>query len=289
MLFATNKNPHNDARIPVLNFYYEVLDEIRSKLIDEIPLPETPEDNVEDPFDLISQIEIEIGEALIDALLVKINVTQCAITKIGTDILLEVTTDKHRVVRNKEEFLSQKKELESKEPPLARYLKYLKVLMKGIYEIEKTTVQMESFETNWSDYNSIALSLDSIHEYSAEGTREISPLHYFLFTSDAVTELRKKIKRVIRKKELELQEVKIQKLGTVYLIGSHEGRILKIGYTKNLEQRLRQLQNGCAHKLEIIKTKTGDFQTEKEELRKARNFRIQGEWFTWDNSIISNF
>ena len=77
--------------------------------------------------------------------------------------------------------------------------------------------------------------------------------------------------------------------GTVYLIGSYGGRILKIGHTKNLEQRLKQLQSGCAHKLEIIKAKTGDFQAEKEELRKARNFRIQGEWFTWDNSIISNF
>lgn len=80
-----------------------------------------------------------------------------------------------------------------------------------------------------------------------------------------------------------------KKIGTVYLIGSEKAKILKIGYTKSLEQRLKQLQANSSYQLRVIKEKPGTVEAEKIELTKAKEFRIQGEWFTWNDSIIENF
>lgn len=86
-----------------------------------------------------------------------------------------------------------------------------------------------------------------------------------------------------------LNEVAKEK-GIVYLIGSEKGKILKIGYTnRDLKIRLQELQSGSAYKLEVIKVRGGTRETEKQELRRAKAFRIQGEWFTWDQSIIDGF
>ena len=80
-----------------------------------------------------------------------------------------------------------------------------------------------------------------------------------------------------------------EKYGTVYLIGSEDKRILKIGFTRNLEQRLKQLQSGKAYTLTVIKSKPGTLEIERKALEAAKRFNIQGEWFTWDDSIIENF
>lgn len=78
--------------------------------------------------------------------------------------------------------------------------------------------------------------------------------------------------------------------GTIYLIGNRENNTLKIGFSENsVQARLAAFQVSCAHRLEIIKTKKGDLQDERELLEKFKEFNIRREWFRWDNSIIDGF
>lgn len=78
--------------------------------------------------------------------------------------------------------------------------------------------------------------------------------------------------------------------GIVYLIGNRENNTLKIGFTKNdVRTRLAAFQVSCAHRLEIIKTKKGSLQDEKELLKRFKEFNIRREWFNWDDFIIENF
>lgn len=78
--------------------------------------------------------------------------------------------------------------------------------------------------------------------------------------------------------------------GTVYLIGNRENNTLKIGFTTNdVRTRLAAFQVSCAHQLEVLKTKKGNLQDEGELLERFKKFKIRGEWFTWNDSIIENF
>ena len=90
-------------------------------------------------------------------------------------------------------------------------------------------------------------------------------------------------------KEIVRQQKELSDVGTVYLIGSRQANLLKIGYTKNLEQRLANLQSKSVHRLEIIKTKLGTLEDEKDALKKAYRFKLRGEWFNWDDSIVEDF
>jgi len=75
----------------------------------------------------------------------------------------------------------------------------------------------------------------------------------------------------------------------VYLIGNRRDNLIKIGISQDVRQRLRALQTTHKTPLEILATKQGSFDTEKELHRKFSQFRRHGEWFTWDDSIIANF
>ena len=86
-----------------------------------------------------------------------------------------------------------------------------------------------------------------------------------------------------------LQDEVAKEKGLVYLIGNEERRILKIGYTRNLEQRFQHINSRSAYAFELIKTKAGTRETEKQSLLNARKFRIGNELFAWDDSIIENF
>lgn len=56
---------------------------------------------------------------------------------------------------------------------------------------------------------------------------------------------------------------------------------LKIGFTKkSLEGRLLQLQTGCPFDLELVTTRKGTMNDEKEIQRRVSSFRVRGEWFT---------
>lgn len=86
-----------------------------------------------------------------------------------------------------------------------------------------------------------------------------------------------------------LQDEVAKEKGLIYLIGNEERQILKIGYTRNLEQRFSYLNSRSAYAYKLIKTKAGTRETEKQALMNAKKFRIGNELFAWDNSIIENF
>lgn len=74
----------------------------------------------------------------------------------------------------------------------------------------------------------------------------------------------------------------------IYLI-SHSDTFLKIGYTKNINKRLSQLQVSSPVKLELYHLIDGDVNLEKELHFIFKNLRTQGEWFNFDNSILQYF
>lgn len=77
--------------------------------------------------------------------------------------------------------------------------------------------------------------------------------------------------------------------GIVYLLGNEQVGFLKIGCTMDLEQRFRYLQSNSAYFWTVIKAKEGYHDRERIELLKAKRFRIHGELFVWDRSIIEGF
>ena len=102
---------------------------------------------------------------------------------------------------------------------------------------------------------------------------------------EAILEAQFAVQRLGRK----LQDEVAKEKGLVYLIGNEERQILKIGYTRNLEQRFRYINSRSAYAFELIKTKAGTRETEKQSLLNARKFRIGNELFAWDDSIVENF
>lgn len=90
---------------------------------------------------------------------------------------------------------------------------------------------------------------------------------------------------------LGIPEIKTKKIadGVVYLIGNKSAGILKIGYSTNVDQRLKTLQRGCAFELGIIKTKKGTLTDEQQLLERFKKHRLKGEWFKWCDHIVSQF
>ena len=101
----------------------------------------------------------------------------------------------------------------------------------------------------------------------------------------AILEAEFAVQRLGRKLQNEVAKEK----GLVYLIGNEERRILKIGYTRNLKQRFQHINSRSAYAFELIKTKAGTRETEKQSLLNARKFRIGNELFAWDDSVVENF
>jgi uncharacterized protein YejL (UPF0352 family) len=100
----------------------------------------------------------------------------------------------------------------------------------------------------------------------------------------ALTDLCGKLIQTKVETEIEIRDAKL-----VYLVGNKEGKILKIGITNNLKQRLANLQNSSPYELHVIKTKPGNINTETELLERFKTFVLRGEWLIWDDSIIENF
>ena len=66
-----------------------------------------------------------------------------------------------------------------------------------------------------------------------------------------------------------------------YLIQNTSNHHLKIGYTsRNIKQRLGQLQTGSSEKLIVLATISGNLTTERALHKRFRKFRLHGEWFS---------
>jgi len=74
----------------------------------------------------------------------------------------------------------------------------------------------------------------------------------------------------------------------IYLI-SYENQFIKIGYTKNINKRLSQLQVSSPVKLEVLHLIDGDVTIEKKLHVLFKDLRTSGEWFKFDSSILEYF
>jgi len=75
-------------------------------------------------------------------------------------------------------------------------------------------------------------------------------------------------------------KIKESDKGFVYVIGSLTKNICKIGFSKNPERRISEIQTSCPHPLELILSFEGDMRTEKRLHRKYIQYKTHGEWFT---------
>lgn len=75
----------------------------------------------------------------------------------------------------------------------------------------------------------------------------------------------------------------------VYFIGTElrVGRPVKIGFTENLAQRLRNLQTASPQPLQVLATVAGTPALERAYHRRWRARRTSGEWFTLGDCIIA--
>lgn len=69
----------------------------------------------------------------------------------------------------------------------------------------------------------------------------------------------------------------------IYFIQSKQ--YVKIGFSDNPESRLRDLQTGSPHKLKLLATMPGCYQTETELHKVFADRRINGEWFRYDGML----
>tara|TARA_R110000772_G_scaffold238624_1_gene350604 strand:- start:123 stop:596 length:474 start_codon:yes stop_codon:yes gene_type:complete len=74
----------------------------------------------------------------------------------------------------------------------------------------------------------------------------------------------------------------------IYLV-AHLDQFVKIGFTKNINKRLIQLQISSPVKLEVLHLIEGNVSLEKELHQKFKDFRVSGEWFNYDSSILEYF
>ncbi|MCP4336644.1 MAG: hypothetical protein GY679_02205 [Mycoplasma sp.] len=67
--------------------------------------------------------------------------------------------------------------------------------------------------------------------------------------------------------------------GVVYFIGNQEEGNVKIGFSTDVNRRIKELQTSSPSKLKILKTFPGDISKERELHERFKEYRIKGEWF----------
>lgn len=78
----------------------------------------------------------------------------------------------------------------------------------------------------------------------------------------------------------------------IYLIGNKEEKVCKIGYTRNLEtlgKRLSSLRTGNHLKLEIFEIREGTRHLEKAIHFVLSEYRLEGEWFLFNEMVKNKF
>lgn len=72
----------------------------------------------------------------------------------------------------------------------------------------------------------------------------------------------------------------------IYFIEAVGANLLKIGFTeRDPEERLKELQTGCPHKLRLVATTFGDRETERLWHDEYADLRTSGEWFRLDDRL----
>lgn len=76
------------------------------------------------------------------------------------------------------------------------------------------------------------------------------------------------------------------KKGHIYFIQVGESGPIKIGFSSNVDQRLRTLQTGHTEKLKLLHSQIGTKADEGRLHNRFRNIHIKGEWFEADPSLL---
>ena len=71
----------------------------------------------------------------------------------------------------------------------------------------------------------------------------------------------------------------------VYFIKNESGKMVKIGYSKNPEKRLKMLERTLPMSLELVYFMPGSELREKRLHEKFSKYRIKGEWFIFSDEI----
>lgn len=80
---------------------------------------------------------------------------------------------------------------------------------------------------------------------------------------------------------------RITDTGAVYVIGARPGGKVKLGWSRDLTQRLRQLQTGNPERLRILAFTPGSQVVERALHREFADLREGGEWFRDDDREIT--
>lgn len=72
--------------------------------------------------------------------------------------------------------------------------------------------------------------------------------------------------------------------GFVYLIGMMGTKFIKIGYSAQPNQRLKELQTACPFSLKLIGFCPGSKKHERGLHHQLRDYRRNGEWFEFDST-----
>lgn len=76
-------------------------------------------------------------------------------------------------------------------------------------------------------------------------------------------------------------------MGIVYFLHAGKSNLIKIGFTKNLKERLAKLATGSPEPLTLLKTIQGTIQSEVALLAIFNSFRKHGEWFEMSAELIN--
>lgn len=80
--------------------------------------------------------------------------------------------------------------------------------------------------------------------------------------------------------------------GLVYVIGNKEFKLCKIGFSTDINKRIKSLQTGCPFKIEILAIITGSYEIEKQLHLKYKKYNTTGEWFRIEEDLeidLNNF
>jgi len=89
----------------------------------------------------------------------------------------------------------------------------------------------------------------------------------------------KQIQIELRKKQTLKMQDKKRFPGFIYFIQGESGGPIKIGYTTDVQSRIRTLQTGYPDTLKLLLAIPGNFNNEQTLHFELKEYRVQGEWF----------
>lgn len=88
-----------------------------------------------------------------------------------------------------------------------------------------------------------------------------------------------------QKEKEEKERLRNEITGYVYVIGNVDHKVCKIGYSKNPERRIKDLQTGYPYTLSILRKFKSNMVIEKELHEKYDKYRLNGEWFRLEGEL----